>query len=444
LLEQFHKQLEGELCISPTMILTIASNFQAHMEQGLSRRESSLKMFPSYLQAPSGYETGTFLALDFGGSNARAAIVELKGEGNFLELYKLSRPLLDPDSGHDYRAASVTAEELFDFLAGIIQEVLTNSSGYITSNSSTSGPLPLGFAFSFPYRQRTIGEGLLLYWNKEVKTSGVVGKDVGHLLSAALERRGLGRVIRPTAIINDSVTTFLTAAYQDPDLDIASIIGTGHNTCYLEQKVPGFEVPIIINTESGNFSAAPDIAYDQRLDLESDNPREQRFEKKLSGKYLGELFRQIVLDFSQRGLLSELNNPPAPARWNQPYSISGKDLALILLEEDSHSHLVPRDERFAFKRIAYLLSKRSARLAAASFIGIVRHLDPHLDHCHTVAIDGSLYKGMPGYAQELTDALSEALESKAGLVTVKMSPGGSLTGAAIAAALAKLDNSELL
>lgn len=79
----------------------------------------------------------------------------------------------------------------------------------------------------------------------------------------------------------------------------------------------------------------------------------------------------------------------------------------------------------------------AARLVVASLIGVVRHLDPHLNHPHTVAIDGSLYKGMPGYAQELTAALNEGLKSKAGQVTVKISAGGSLTGAGIAAALAK-------
>ncbi|MCO5388782.1 MAG: hypothetical protein NHB14_26760 [Desulfosporosinus sp.] len=145
----------------------------------------------------------------------------------------------------------------------------------------------------------------------------------------------------------------------------------------------------------------------------------------------------MVLDFSQRGLLGRLNNPPAPADWNQPYSISGKDLALICLNEDSHSRLVPKEMDFALKYIINLLIKRSSRLVAASLIGIVRHLDPHLNHHHSVAIDGSMYKGMPGYAQELTTALSEALKSKASQVTVKLSAGGSLTGAAIAAALAK-------
>jgi len=433
LLEQVLTQLEMDFLIPKTQLLAIASRFQQHMEQGLKGSDSSLKMFPSYLQAPLGKEVGTFLALDFGGSNVRAAIVELKGEGTFLELHKLVRPLADPVSGRDYRSASIKAEELFDFLAGIIQDVLTFSTDNQRLNYR-SQPLPLGFAFSFPYRQRKIGEGFLLRWDKEVKTSGVVGNDVSQLLASALSRRGLGNLIGPAAIVNDTVTTFLTAAYQDPSVDIASIIGTGHNTCYLEQKAPGFETPIIINSESGNFSGAPQSTYDRTLDLESDNPGEQSFEKMLSGKYLGEVFRQIVQDLAHRGLRDTLYSP---ARWNQPYSISSKDLALILTEETaSFSRSI--NEHLVLQRIAHMLTKRSARLAAASFIGIVRHLDPHLDTPHTIAIDGSLYERMPGYTQELTAALSEGFGNKASQVTVKLSAGGSLTGAAIAAALAKL------
>lgn len=434
MLKQVLKQLENTLSISQTQILTIASSFQEHMEQGLSGSASSLKMFSSYLQAPSGNEAGTFLALDFGGSNARAAVVELKGDRNFLELNRVIQPLSDPGSGRDLRAADVSAEELFDFLAAILQKVLTNSHVNPTLNTCTSEPLSLGFAFSFPYSQRRIEEGLLLNWDKEIKTSGVVGRDVGQLLLAALLRQGLGNFVTPTAIINDTVATFLSAAYQDPSVDIASIIGTGHNTCYLEQKPPGFEGSLIINTESGNFSDVPETDYDQRLDLQSDNPGEQRFEKKLSAKYLGELLRQIVLDFSRQGLLGNLDSFP---HWNQPYGVSGKDLALILNEEDAYSFHLPKAELSALQKIALLLSKRSARLVAASLIGVVHHLDPSLTKAHTVAIDGSLYEGMPGYAQELASALSEGLDHKSDLVTVKLSAGGTLIGAAIASALAK-------
>ncbi|AET69936.1 hexokinase [Desulfosporosinus orientis DSM 765] len=438
MLEQLLAFVEQEMLISTTQILTISLSFQEHMTKGLSGLASSLKMFPSYLGAPSGGETGTFLAFDFGGSNVRAALVDLKGEGNYLEFYRQSRPLANPETGYDYRDEAVTAAELFDFLAGIIQEVLNKAPVRPTHCSLLTGPLPLGFAFSFPYRQQRIGEGVLLHWDKEVKTSGVAGKDVGCLLNDALSRCGLDQDVKPTAIINDTVATYLTAAYGDPGIEIASIIGTGHNSCYLEPRVPNFESPILINTESGNFSAAPTTFYDLILDQQSENPGEQLFEKKLSGKYLGELLRIIVLDFSQRGVLKLM----LPPRWHTPYDVNGKDLALILTEKadlDLNSSIRSGSEGLILQRIAHLLTKRSARLAAASFIGIVQHLDPYFENPHTIAVDGSLYEKMPGYAQEIRAALNDGLGTKSDLIKVRLSSGSSLTGAAIAAALVSLN-----
>ena len=432
--EQLLASLEKELSISSSQISAIALNFQKHMNQGLRGLASSLKMFPSYLGAPSGSETGTFLALDFGGSNARAALVTLKGAGNYLESYRLARPLADPETGRDYRAATVTAAELFDFLAETIQEVLAGTPARLSRNPLPTEPLPLGFAFSFSYRQQKISEGILLQWNKEVKTSGVAGKDVGSLLDDALSRSRLDQEVKLAAIINDTVATYLTAAYRDPGVEIASVIGTGHNSCYLEPNAPDFDSPMLINTESGNFSGAPNTFYDLILDQQSDNPGEQLFEKKLSGKYLGELLRIIALDFSRRDPL-KLNSP---LPWHTRYAIDGKDLALILTEKDDSAldhGTGSGSEHLILRRIAYLLIKRSARLAAAGLIGIIQHLDPGVDKPHTIAIDGSLYEKMPGYAQELGTALKDGLGAKAGLITLKLSSGGSLTGAAIAAAL---------
>lgn len=436
-------EMEKELALSREAIVHIASLFREHMKKGLSGQTSSLKMLPSYLGTPTGQEKGVFLALDFGGSNVRASLVKLKGKGRFEEFSKVVRPLSDPVSGHDYRLESVTAGELFDFLTGIIHEALINQDVLNASDHfGMSLPIPLGFSFSFPYRQQRIDQGILLHWDKEVKTSGVIGQDVGALLTAALARRGLGTLVKPAAIINDTTATFLTAAYQDPSVEIAAIIGTGHNTCYLEPQAPGFGFPVIINTESGNFSEAPATVYDHRLDQESDNPGEQKFEKMLSGKYLGELFRLIVQDFFNWGVpgLSEQSIPELSerdSRWTPPYSISGKDLSQILTAAKSLDAGTEANSLPTAALVAHILTKRSARLAASGLIGIIRHLDPHLAHRHTVAIDGSLYEGMPGYAQELSAALYEGLESQTDRVTVRLSPGGSLTGAAIAAALVK-------
>lgn len=439
-------RLEKDFALSGETIRNIASLFQEHMKRGLSGQAGSLKMLPSYLGTPTGRETGVFLALDFGGSNVRASLVELKGQGRFEEFSKVVRPLSDSVSGRDYRAESVTAGELFDFLAGIIHEVLRKqdspvheahlAKAYLNPGiiSGMTLPLPLGMAFSFPYRQQRIDQGILLHWDKEVKTSGVAGQDVGALLTAALARRGLGTLVQPAAIINDTTATFLTAAYQDPSVDIAAIIGTGHNTCYLEPQAPGFDFPVIINTESGNFSEAPATVYDHRLDRESDNPGAQKFEKMLSGKYLGELYRLIVRDLASRSVpgFSERDSRRTP-----PYSISGKDLSQILTAAKSLDAGTEANSPQPAALVARILTKRSARLAAAGVIGIIHHLDPYFEHKHTVALDGSLYQGMPGYAQELSAALGEGLGKQTDRVTVRLSPGGSLTGAAVAAALVK-------
>lgn len=446
MLEQALKKLEEEFTVSKEEILTVASRFQEQMAQGLEGRESSLQMLPSYLRSPDGREAGYFLALDFGGSNARAALIELKGEGMFLEARKLSRPLVDPAAGINYCAAEATEEELFDFLAGLIQEVLPASllnSGNTGSGTNSSGPLeteakilPLGFTFSFAYKQETLEEGILLSWNKEVRTSGVEGRDVAKLLAAALGRRGLAKVVRPVAVINDTTANFLTAAYQDAAVNIASIIGTGHNTCYLETNAPGFSAPLIVNTEAGNFAFAPETGYDRILDQESDNPGRQLLEKKISAKYLGELFRQIVGEFSRRGLLEEVKDLSGGVAWDVPYSLSGKDMAELCSGRDAASLCGAKEAQGALPCVARLLMKRSARLAAAGLLGVIRHLDPGLERRHIVAMDGSLYTETSGYAQELAAALDEMIEPKVGLVTVKVSAGGSLIGAGIAAALA--------
>lgn len=424
MLEQALGQLEKQLILSRTALLNTASLFREHMDKGLSGHESSLRMLPSHLGRPSGDENGIYLGLDLGGSHARVSLIKLDGNGRLEELCRQKQALVDSESGHDYRAESVTAEELFDFLAGLVQEVLTNpdTNPKLTTEVFLSRPIPLGFAFSFPFRQRKIDEGILLKWDKEVRTSGVVGKDVGQLLSAALQRRELHKLVKPAAIMNDTTATFLSAAYQDPGVDMASIIGTGHNTCYLERTAEKYPVSMIVNTESGNFSVAPRTEYDLRLDRESDNPGEQRFEKMLSGKYLGEIWRQISLDFSARGLL---NPSEFPATWDRPYAVSGKDLAWVAAGNLSTG----------LQRIAQLLIKRSAQLVAAGLIGNIWHQDPRLAVRHTVAIDGSVYLEMPDYAPELRMALQEGLETKVNMVTVKAVKGGTLSGAVIAVAM---------
>ncbi|XP_034041917.1 hexokinase HKDC1-like [Thalassophryne amazonica] len=55
----------------------------------------------------------------------------------------------------------------------------------------------------------------------------------------------------------------------------------------------------------GDDGALDDIItpYDTEVDQISVNPGKQRFEKLISGVYLGEIVRQVLLDLTRRGLL---------------------------------------------------------------------------------------------------------------------------------------------
>ncbi|MDT8903489.1 hexokinase [Anaeroselena agilis] len=381
------ERIERELTLTPAREEAIVADFRAAMAAGLAGEPSTLRMLPSHLGKPCGDERGLFLALDFGGSNVRVQLVELCGGGRWLVRRQTAAPLKDPAGAYDHTSAAATGEQLFDFLAAQIASLVDGGADYL-----------LGHTFSFPCRQLDLGHAVLLGWTKEIKTAGVEGREVNALLAAALARRGLAGV-RPVAVINDTVGTLLAAAYRDPAADIAAICGTGHNTCYYDAARD-----LVINMESGNFAARPFTRWDDALDAASEHPGTQRLEKMVAGRYLGELVRLI---------LAGLGDPVG-----QPYSLTTADLA---------DWLANPGQAPSRRRLAALVAGRSARLVAATFRGVLAHIDPGRKTGHTIAVDGSLYEKMPGYAGALAAALGQAP------VLVK---DGSGVGAAVAAALA--------
>ena len=99
------------------------------------------------------------------------------------------------------------------------------------------------------------------------------------------------------------------------------IIGTGTNACYLEDidRVDtwdgdkGDPKHVIINTEWGAFGDHGELQFvrtkwDEEVDRTSLNPGRQTFEKMISGMYMGELVRLVVLDIIQEGLIFQNQN----------------------------------------------------------------------------------------------------------------------------------------
>lgn len=118
------------------------------------------------------------------------------------------------------------------------------------------------------------------------------------------------------AILNDTTGTMMSCAWKDHETYIGLIVGTGTNACYYEsvenaEMFEGEKNPdkpyVIINTEWGAFGDDGTLnefrtEYDEMVDKNSINPGKQTFEKMISGMYLGELVRLMLLDLIRKNL----------------------------------------------------------------------------------------------------------------------------------------------
>ncbi|MDD4776581.1 MAG: hexokinase, partial [Syntrophomonas sp.] len=373
----------------------------------------------SHFGRPSGAERGEALALDFGGSNLRLSRIRLR-DRSFQTLQTKVINLRHNRLGQDLTAAAVDGPQLFDYIAAEID-------AFAAGDPS----IGLGHCFSFPFQAQDRNSGTLLEWTKEIKTGGVVGQDVNRLLDEALQRRGL-KGIQTRALLNDTVATLLCAAYQDEGADIGSVCGTGHNSCFMDHRGR------IINIEAGNFRAAvlPLTRYDEELDRHSSNRGHQRLEKMVAGAYLGELFRLMLLDLAfDPEHFSSLE--PVAGALVTPASIDSRQMSSLLTTNSMYIGAQPwspgPDELPCWQRLAEALVIRSGRLIAATYGGIVSHLDPGRTRRHLISIDGSLYEKMPGFAAAIRSGLDDS--GSAEQTEVRLGKDSSGLGAALAAIL---------
>lgn len=414
-----------EFTVSTDELREIAADFRYDLRKGLKDpAESSLRMLKSYVGLPDGNETGEYLALDFGGTNVRVLRIRLEGNGKFEVLKKVAKPL-KVAGVYDFIGEGSTAEQMFDFIAGLVDEA-------VDGNHETK--YFLGHTFSFPSEQSDLYNAKLIIWTKEFATAGVEGKVVNDLLKEALERQGLNNV-EPTAVINDTVAVLLAAAYKQPDVYIGSIYATGHNTCYLEPYADSAEEPMILNLESGGFSKLIPNRFDREFDKNSEKPGEQRLEKMVSGRYMGEIFGMA---------LAELLNENG-----KKYGFTSIDMSNIIVDdsddkkevkaiiaEKTGCNLDTADAELV-QKFAAAMVVRSARLVTASYVGIIWQLAGEEGKAlkQHIAIDGSVYEKMPLAKENIMRALSELLGENAGIVDTVLENGGSGLGAAIAAAM---------
>ncbi|CAF5052414.1 unnamed protein product, partial [Rotaria sp. Silwood1] len=225
---------------------------------------------------------------------------------------------------------------------------------------------------------------------------------------------------------NDTVGTLMACAYKDPSTAIGLILGTGTNACYIEDldKVGTWDgdynepKQVIINMEWGAFGDNGCLnhirtKYDEEVDLSSINPGKQIFEKMISGMYMGEIVRLIILDLLQQELLF-LGHRDTYGDYKTPlYNRGGfytKFVSIVETDEGIRFSNTRRvledigirnptfDDCVIVQHICRQVSKRAARLAGAGLAVLINRMGKSNI---TIGVDGSLYRYHPRFKRNM-------------------------------------------
>lgn len=466
LLEEFR-----EACDTPPHRLRqVVDAVVADMRAGLQSEEpgsSCLKMLPAFVdKLPTGEEAGVFYALDLGGTNFRVLRARLGGRRGRVLKQEYKEESIPP------ALMTGTSDQLFDYIASKLAEfVATEGDEFLLPEEPRRREL--GFTFSFPVKQTSIASGTLIHWSKGFKVSGSVGEDIVAVLRAAIARQGLD--MRVAALVNDTVGTLAGGRYWNAQVMVAVILGTGTNACYVERAdavgkwsgpPPASGATMVINTEWGNFASAhlPVTYADRALDADTVNPGEHGFEKLISGLYLGDLLRRVMLRMAtEAGLFvgGATGTGSVPDKLFHKFALTTPDMSKMHADTSRDLHLVGavlRDvlgvhpttlaERQMVVAVADVIARRGARLSAAGIVGILKKIgrDGHGAGAGVtngaaaaaktvVAMDGGLYENYAHFRDYLHEAVVDLLgEAAAQHVVIELSKDGSGVGAALLAA----------
>lgn len=410
--------------------------FLEDMQNGLDGKPGCLDMLPTYIpmndEVPSHEPV---IAMDAGGTNFRVAVVHFDDNKKpvISDFAKYSMPGMKEN---------MSRQEFFDTIVGYLKPVIHKSN-------------KIGFCFSYAMEAMPNGDGKLIRFSKEIEVQDMAGRPVGAGILRTLQEAGYdddGE--KKIVLLNDTVTTLLggKAAYDDRHFDsfIGFILGTGTNTCYIEKGMNICKLGdsrkqyenMLINMESGNYPHSPSGKMDEEFDMSTVDPGHARFEKKISGAYLGGLAGLVLKHAIEEGLFSdafrqrylkvkELTTIDFNYFLRWPY---GNNLLAAICNETDQK------DRITLYHLFDCLMERAAKLVAINLIAVVvktgKGQDPSRPVCITA--DGSSFYKFKNFKQKLEHYLKVYLIDDLGLYYEFVeADNANLTGSAIAA-LAKL------
>ena len=400
----------------------VVSDFLSEMEKGLSGKESSLLMLPTYIEADGEVKANEpVVAIDAGGTNFRAAKVYFDSNLKLVteNIEKGKMPGVEEE---------LTKEAFFNTLADYLKNYKTISD-------------KIGFCFSYAAEIFPNKDGKLLEWSKEIKAPEVVGQMIGKELLAAM-----GTPEKQMVLMNDTVSTLLAGkaarAVKSYDTYIGFILGTGTNTSYIEAnkniiKTDGLnmEDSQIINIESGAFTMAPRTEIDIAFDNTTKNPGRYVFEKMFSGGYFGGLCTFALKTAAKEGVFAD------PSAFENLEELTTEQVNKYVHGIEDAKTILPgvftnESDKLVAAEIIDGLIERAAKLVAANLAAVILKTGKGKSHEKPVlmTIEGTTFYKLHGFQvmfeKYLNDFLSGDNKRYYEIVEVENS---SLLGAAIAA-----------
>jgi hexokinase len=393
--------------LSTVQLKEIALDVQQKVENGLNHDNTEIQCIPTFVKPKTQGVEGQATVLDLGGTNYRAAVISFK-DGK-TDIY--------PEDGWSkdlsiMKTKGFTEKKLYAEMATFLKDLKMPAKS------------PIGYCFSYPAECLPDGDAKLLRWTKGVNIKEMVDQPIGKPLKEYLNAQGK---VEFTAIkvINDTVAS-LFAGLADSSFDayIGLIVGTGTNmaTFIHSDRIGKLDKSLNwqgltpINLESGNYRPLHLTKYDDQVDAASGTQNAQRFEKAVSGMYLGKVFTALFPDdqFDE--------------------NFDAKALTDLIDKPDKHKK--------KHVRAASQIYKRSAKLVAASLAGLVMVMVSHNPAIKKVCLtaEGGLFwskvKGCKEYNKLVSKnlkALLEELGHKEVKVKVVGIHNANLIGSAVAA-----------
>eukprot|EP00917_Polyrhabdina_sp_WS-2016_P028126 GHVP01060000.1.p1 GENE.GHVP01060000.1~~GHVP01060000.1.p1 ORF type:complete len:520 (+),score=70.23 GHVP01060000.1:1444-3003(+) len=486
-LEELQKLFEP----TPAEIIRLSDVFLNEMKRNRdSRNAGERTMLDSHIKTlPTGNEKGTSLTLDVGGTNLRVCQIKVLGNRKFKSIFKLYKIPNSIKTGTGDELFKFIANKIKDFF--IKQNIKKKKKKYnlsftfsfpIKQLSIRKGYL-IGLSKGFTCYD-LIGKDMVKELQDyidnldlPINVKCLINDSVGTLIAASYKNNNtLAGIVIGTgtnaAYYDDSLKSIINTEWGDyfglGDIDTDGMKGgidtdsvkggidtdsvkgksnslssqssnnqssnpsnnpfsqSSNNQSSQSSNNPSSQFS---NNPSSQSPMLPRTGMDVELDRNSSNPGEHIFEKMISGKYLGELFRLLIIE------VKELLEGEIEINYT-PFSIDTYEMSQFFLNRETKERLFGITMTVKNKNILYsickMIYKRSSMLIAIGIVNLykINGLDKNKKKIN-ISIDGSIYSKVINYSSNVNRFIELLLPGNGENIEITEESDGSSIGGAV-------------